>query len=71
MNITATELKRNLGHYLELSQREDVYVSKNGKLVSKLSSPFEANSQIVESLVGILPEDYDAEAALRARRGDI
>ena len=37
MSITATELKENLSKYLLLSATEDVYITKNGKIVSKLS----------------------------------
>ena len=36
--ITATEFKKNLGYYLELSQKEPVFISKNGKTISCLSS---------------------------------
>ena len=31
MTITATELKKNLGKYLELAQKEEIVISKNGK----------------------------------------
>ena len=37
--ITATELKQNLSHYMELSNTEDVYVTKNGKILTILTSP--------------------------------
>ena len=37
--ITATELKNNLKKYLELSSKEDVYVTKNGKVITVLTSP--------------------------------
>ncbi len=39
MSITATELKQNLGKYLLLSASEDVYITKNGKVVAKLTKP--------------------------------
>ena len=35
MSITATELKNNLGKYLLLSAKEDVFITKNGKVVAK------------------------------------
>lgn len=68
MLITATELKQNLGHYIEMSQREDILIQKNGRIVSKLSSPYASNREKVESLVGILPASFDAQAELNARR---
>lgn len=37
MVITASELKNNLGKYLDLAQREDIYITKNGKQKIKLS----------------------------------
>ncbi len=54
MTISATELKTNLSKYLTLSIKEDVYISKNGKLVAKLSNPYEDIIAIAESLHGIL-----------------
>lgn len=36
--ITATELKENLKKYIELSAIEDVLVTKNGKVVTMLTS---------------------------------
>ena len=36
--ITATELKSNLGYYLNMSQNEDVYVTKNKKVIAVLTN---------------------------------
>ena len=41
MSITATELKNNLGKYLLLSATEDVFITKNGKIIAKLTSPYQ------------------------------
>lgn len=41
MSITATELKQNLSKYLLLSMTEDIYITRNGKVVSKLTNPFQ------------------------------
>ncbi len=35
--VTATELKQNLSHYLELATKEDVYVTKNKKILVVIS----------------------------------
>lgn len=37
MIITASELKNNLGKYLELAQTEDIYITKNGQQKVKLT----------------------------------
>lgn len=41
MSITATELKINLGKYLMLAEAEDIYITRNGKVVAKLSNPYQ------------------------------
>lgn len=41
MSITATELKQNPGKYLMISATEDVFITKNGKVVAKLSNPYQ------------------------------
>ena len=38
MEVTATQLKSNFGHYLEQSRFEDIWIRKNGKTVAKLVS---------------------------------
>ena len=37
--VTATELKKNLSHYLKLSETETVYITKNKRIVSVLTNP--------------------------------
>lgn len=61
MSITATELKLNLGKYLMLSQTEDIYITKNGKVVAKLSNPNQDRVDIAKSLFGIIPADVTLE----------
>ena len=67
MSITATELKLNLGKYLMLSATEDIFITKNGKVVAKLSNPFQDRVDIAKSLFGVLPSDITLEDAQRER----
>ena len=67
MSITASELKMNLGKYLSLSATEDIYITKNGKIIAKLSNPFQDRVDLVESLVGVLPQDITLEEAREER----
>ena len=66
--VTATEFKLNLGHYLELVKSEDIWITKNGKMVAKLVNP---NVSAVESISGLLKghisEDIDRHS-LREER---
>ena len=38
MSITATELKLNSGKYLQLAESEDIYITRNGKVIAKLTN---------------------------------
>lgn len=67
MSVTATELKNNLGKYLLLSATEDVFITKNVKVVAKLTSPYENRVQTARSLFGILPREADIDEARRER----
>ncbi len=63
MFITASEFKMNHGKYLLLSAKEDIYITKHGKIIAKLSKPFQDKVDLVESLVGILSQDITLEKA--------
>ena len=67
MSITATELKSNLGKYLLLAATEDIFITRNGKVVAKLSSPHEAGVDIAKARVGLLPADVTLEEAKEER----
>ena len=67
MSITATELKTNLGKYLLLSATEDIYITRNGKVVAKLTKPFQERVAVAESLFGCLPDDVSLEEAREER----
>ncbi len=71
MSITATELKMNLGKYLLLSATEDIYITKNGKIVAKLSNPNQDRVEIAKSLFGVIPADVTLEEAQEERRDNI
>lgn len=67
MSITATELKQNLGKYLLLSAKEDILITKNGKIIAKLTNPNQNRVNTAKSLFGILPEDASLENAKAER----
>ncbi|SEF69147.1 Antitoxin Phd_YefM, type II toxin-antitoxin system [Eubacterium ruminantium] len=71
MSITATELKSNLGKYLMLAASEDVYITQYGKVVAKLTNPFQDRVEIAESLFGILPQTTTLEEAKSERMNEI
>ena len=71
MSITATELKLNLSKYLTLAETEDIYITKNGKVIAKLSNPYQDRVDIAKSLFGILPADITLEEARKERTEQI
>ena len=71
MSITATELKNNLGKYLTLAATEDIFITKNGKVVPKLSNPHQDRVDMAKSLFGILPADITLEEAKTERFNQI
>ena len=71
MSITATELKNNLSKYLLLASTEDIYITRNGKVVAKLSNPYQDRLDIAESLFGSVPATITLEEAREERLNKI
>ena len=66
--VTATELKNNLGKYLKKSEFEDIYITKNGVFVSVLSNPNQSKLQMLDDLKGIAPDMNMTDEELRSER---
>jgi antitoxin (DNA-binding transcriptional repressor) of toxin-antitoxin stability system len=71
MSITAAELKVNLEKYLMLAETEDIYITHNGKVVAKLSNPYQDRVDVAKSLFGVLPTDMTLEEAQTERLNKI
>ena len=71
MSITATELKVNLSKYLLMAADEDIYITRNGKTVARLTSPYRNRLDTLDSLYGSLPQDLSEEEAHAERLADI
>lgn len=71
MSITATELKENLSKYLLMAESEDIYITKNGKIIAKLTNPFQNRVDIAKSLFGSVPNDITLEDAKKERLENI
>ena len=63
MSITVAELSANLDKYLLLASTEDVYIIQYGKVVAKLTNPYQDRLNIADSLIGILPQTLTFEEA--------
>lgn len=71
MSITATELKSNLGKYLLLAATEDVFITRNGRTVAKLTSPYQNKLDTVDALFGSVPATMTLEEAREERLAEI
>ena len=71
MSITATELKLNLGKYLLLAATEDIFITRNGKVVAKITNPYQDRVEMAKSLFGVLPADMTLEEAQEERLDQI
>lgn len=71
MSITATEFKKNLGKYLLLAKTVDIFITRNGKVVAKLTNPNQDRVNRAESLFGILSDDRTLEESKKERLSKI
>lgn len=67
MIVTATEFKKNIGKFLALSEKEDIYITKNGRNVARLTNPNADRIEMAKSLFGILPPSVSLEEAKEGR----
>ena len=71
MVITATELKANLSKYLNLAEKEDIYITQYRKIVAKLSNPFQSRLETAEALFGSIPDTMTLEEAKAEKAGKL
>ena len=71
MSITATKIKMNLSKYLQMAEKEDIYITKNGKVVAKLTNPYQDRVDMAKSLFGVLSADMTLEEAKEERLNKI
>ena len=65
--ISATELKSNLGKYITMASSEDILITQYGKVVARLTQPFQDRISVAESLFGVLPQTTTLEEARMER----
>ena len=67
MQISISDLKSNPGKYVMMAEDQDIYITKNGKRVAKISSAKSDKVETAKSLFGILPDDVDLAKAREER----
>lgn len=70
MQITATELKMNMGKYLSMASKHDIYITKNGQRIARLTHPSPDRVAVLDSLVGIASAEEVTLDGIRKERLD-
>jgi prevent-host-death family protein len=68
MVVTATEFKNNIGRYLASVAHEDIFITKNGKSIAKLTNAKQDKVNIMKSLFGIIPNDGTTSEQVKEER---
>jgi len=63
MLVSLSELKTNPGKYVAMVDQQDIFITKNGKRVAKLTSTKQDKMACATSLFGILPSTVDLGSA--------
>ena len=61
MIVTAMEFKTHLGKYLGMAASRDIFITKNGKNIARLTSPVVNKLVLLNNLIGIVPEDQSMD----------
>ena len=61
MTVTATEFKLNLAKYLLLAGTQDIFISKNGKILARLTNPNYDKLSLLDNLVGVIPREENID----------
>ena len=67
IQISISELKTNAGKYVELADREEVYITKNGRRVAKLTAAVSDKVTTAKALFGLIPADADLDQVRQER----
>ncbi len=59
--ISVSELKANAGKYVAMAQSQDIFITKNGKLIARLTTAKPDKVAAAKALFGILPSDVNID----------
>ena len=65
--ISVSELKANAGKYVSMARLEDVFITKNGKLIARLTSARPDKVEAARALFGLIHDDVDLDAEREER----
>lgn len=59
--ISISELKTNTGKYVTMANDQDIFITKNGKIVAKLVTAKVDKKAILDHLLGLFPQGLDVD----------
>ena len=65
--ISVSELKTNAGKYVTMAQTQDILITKNGKLIARLTTAKPDKVAAAKALFGILPGDANLDESREER----
>ena len=65
--ISISELRSNAGKYLTMAQSEDIFITKNGKVIARLTAVKPDKTGAAKSVFGLLPDSADINEAREER----
>lgn len=65
--ISVSELKTNAGKYVTMAQSQDIFITKNGKLIARLTTAKPDKIAAAKALFGILPSDVNPDESREER----
>ncbi|AIZ56318.1 hypothetical protein Mpt1_c04240 [Candidatus Methanoplasma termitum] len=71
MLVTATEFRTNVGKYLDLMVKEDVFIMKYGKFAGVLSADKQSKKRVLEAYAGSYKHEGDLEDLLKKRLDEL
>ena len=68
MVITISELRKHSNKYLKLVSKEEIYITKNGKLIAKLTKPDSSKTALLDGLIGLAGSDNIDLESIKSER---
>lgn len=71
MQISVEELSKTPDKYLDMLNKGDIYIARNGEQIARLTQIKSPKTGIASKLFGILPKDADLDKAREERLNEI
>lgn len=67
MLINSSDFQNNVGKYIDLANNQEVVILRNGRPVARLVGMDKTVSFLTDKLLGVMPKNFDLDAAKAER----